>query len=66
MATFALVHRVCAGGWSWDLVAPDLEEAGHRVVAMDLPCDDPDATFSDYAEVRVMEVLLGDENGGEG
>jgi len=58
MATFGLVHGVCAGGWSWDLVAPSLEEAGHRVVAMDLPCDDPDAAFTDYAEV--VDRTLGD------
>jgi pimeloyl-ACP methyl ester carboxylesterase len=51
MATFGLVHGVCAGAWSWDLVVPLLEEAGHRVVSVDLPGDDPTATFSDYAEV---------------
>jgi hypothetical protein len=28
MATFALVHGICAGAWTWDLVAPLLEAAG--------------------------------------
>ena len=51
MATFGLVHGMCAGAWSWELVTPHLEDAGHEVIAVDLPSEDPDATFSDYAEV---------------
>jgi pimeloyl-ACP methyl ester carboxylesterase len=51
VALFVLVHGVCARGWSWDLVTPYLEAAGHSVVAVDLPGDDPTANFSDYAEV---------------
>jgi pimeloyl-ACP methyl ester carboxylesterase len=58
MATFGLVHGVCAGAWCWDLVVPYLEEAGHGVVAMDLPGDDADASFSDYADV--VDRALGD------
>jgi pimeloyl-ACP methyl ester carboxylesterase len=58
MATFGLVHGVCAGAWSWAAVQPLLEEAGHRVVAVDLPCDDPQAKFSDYA--TVVEKALAD------
>jgi pimeloyl-ACP methyl ester carboxylesterase len=58
MVTFGLVHGVCAGAWTWDLVAPQLEQAGHRVVAMDLPADDPEATFSDYADA--VDRALGD------
>lgn len=49
MATFGLVHGVCAGAWCWDLLTPYLEDAGHEVVAVDLPCDHQGATFSDYA-----------------
>jgi pimeloyl-ACP methyl ester carboxylesterase len=51
MTTFALVHGVCAGAWCWELLTPHLEQAGHRVVAVDLPSDDPKARFSDYADV---------------
>jgi pimeloyl-ACP methyl ester carboxylesterase len=58
MATFGLVHGVCAGAWTWDRVRPFLEDAGHRVVAIDLPCDDPEAKFSDYA--TVVEAALAD------
>jgi pimeloyl-ACP methyl ester carboxylesterase len=56
MATFGLVHGVCAGAWSWDLLTPYLEEAGHDVVAVDLPSDEPEATFSDYA--RLVDQAL--------
>jgi pimeloyl-ACP methyl ester carboxylesterase len=67
-----LVHGVCAGSWCWELVVPFLEDAGQSVVAMDLAGDDPDATFSDYAEVVVRSlgdagddvVLVGHSTGG--
>ena len=34
---FVLVHGMSHGAWAWELVAPRLERAGHRVVALDLP-----------------------------
>jgi pimeloyl-ACP methyl ester carboxylesterase len=52
-ATFGLVHGVCAGGWCWDDLTPYLKAAGHDVVSVDLPCEDPSATFSDYADVAI-------------
>lgn len=72
MATFGLVHGVCAGAWCWDLLTPYLEDAGHDVVAVDLPCNEPEATFSDYARVvdgalaSVADdiVLVGHSTGG--
>lgn len=57
VSTYALVHGVCAGAWCWDLVIPHLEDAGHRVIAMDLPGDEAEATFSDYA--HAVEHALG-------
>lgn len=71
MALFVLVHGVCVGGWSWDLVRPELEAAGHSVLAPDLPGDDPNARFSDYADVilsalpdREDVILVGHSTGG--
>ena len=61
MATFGLVHGMCLGAWIWELVTPHLEDAGHEVIAVDLPSEDPDATFSDYAEV-VREALTGTDD----
>jgi pimeloyl-ACP methyl ester carboxylesterase len=37
MASFVLVHGAWSGSWAWERVAPLLEEAGHRVDAVDLP-----------------------------
>lgn len=37
MATFVLVHGAWHGGWCWEKLKPLLEQAGHTVVAKDLP-----------------------------
>jgi len=37
MSTYLLVHGSWHGGWCWYKVLPRLENAGHRVVASDLP-----------------------------
>jgi pimeloyl-ACP methyl ester carboxylesterase len=58
MATFGLVHGAWHGAWCWDLLIPELERRGHSAVAMDLPCEDRDATFLDYAET--VSAALGD------
>jgi pimeloyl-ACP methyl ester carboxylesterase len=58
MTTFALVHGGWHGAWCWDLLTPLLERGGHRVVTMDLPCDDPSADFEVYADV-VCAALTG-------
>jgi pimeloyl-ACP methyl ester carboxylesterase len=59
VSTFVLVHGAWHGAWCWAALAPLLERRGHRVVAPDLPCEDPAATFDDYAGVVVR--ALGDE-----
>lgn len=52
MTTFALVHGAWHGAWCWELLSPLLHQAGHDVVAPDLPCDDGSATtFDAYADV---------------
>jgi len=58
VTTFALVHGAWHGGWCWERLTPELERRGHRVVAPDLPCDDPEATFAGYAAVVI--AALGD------
>lgn len=37
MATFVLIHGAWHGGWSFELIQPMLEAAGHTVIAPDLP-----------------------------
>jgi pimeloyl-ACP methyl ester carboxylesterase len=56
VTTFALVHGAWHGAWCWERLTPELERRGHAVVAVDLPCDDPAATFADYAGVVVAAL----------
>jgi pimeloyl-ACP methyl ester carboxylesterase len=51
MATFALVHGAWHGAWSWELLTPFLQQAGHGVVAPELPSEDGSADFDPYADV---------------
>ncbi len=57
MATFGLVHGAWHGGWAWDPLRAELEARGHRVVAPDLPCEDPEAGAAEYA--AVVRAALG-------
>lgn len=73
MATYAPVHGGWHSGACWNMLSPFLVDRGHDVVTMDLPCDDPTATFSDYAQVvcnaltgcRDDVVLVGRSMGGQ-
>lgn len=59
MTTFALIHGAWHGAWCWERLAPELERLGHRVHAVDLPCEDAAATFTTYADV-VVRALEGE------
>jgi pimeloyl-ACP methyl ester carboxylesterase len=56
MSVFALVHGSCQDAWVWHKVVPVLRAAGHRVVAMDLPLEDPNAGASEYADAVVRAL----------
>ena len=56
MATFGLVHGAWHGAWCWNRLVPSLEARGHRVVAVELPAEDPAAGLKRYAEI-VAEAL---------
>jgi pimeloyl-ACP methyl ester carboxylesterase len=56
MATFVLLHGASSDGWYWHLVAPQLEAAGHDVVAPDLPLDDDEAGIAEYADAVVTAI----------
>jgi len=56
MATFALVHGAWHGAWCWEKLTPLLRQAGHDVVAPDLPIDDNTASFDTYADVACAAV----------
>ena len=55
-ATFALIHGAGDVGWYWHLVAADLRERGHDVVAPDLPVEDDGAGLSEYADAVVDAI----------
>ena len=61
MTTFGLVHGAWHGAWCWENLGPELERLGHRVATVELPGDDPSASFSTYADVIVS--ALAEEQG---
>jgi pimeloyl-ACP methyl ester carboxylesterase len=73
MSTFALVHGAWHGSWCWEALTPELRASGHDVVTVDLPCDEPSASFTDYAGevVRMLDgysddvVLVGHSMAGQ-
>jgi pimeloyl-ACP methyl ester carboxylesterase len=56
VATFVLLPGAGSDSWYWHLVVPDLEVAGHDVVAVDLPVTDDTASFTDYADCAVAAI----------
>jgi hypothetical protein len=62
MTTFALVHGAWHDAWCWERVATVLQQAGHDVVAPQLPSDDGSADFDAYADV-VCAALDGCDDG---
>jgi pimeloyl-ACP methyl ester carboxylesterase len=55
-ATYVLIHGAGDSAFYWHLLAPELRERGHEVVAMDLPCDDESAGLSEYTDT-VLEAI---------
>jgi pimeloyl-ACP methyl ester carboxylesterase len=56
MTTFVLIPGAGGAAWVWSRVAPLLEEAGHDVLAIDLPADDETAGLTEYADVVVTAI----------
>jgi len=50
VTTFALVHGAWHDAWCWERVVPLLQDAGHGVIAPDMPSDDGSADFDAYAD----------------
>jgi len=62
MSLFCLVHGANLGAWCWDLLIPELEARGHKTLAMDLPIDNPTATFSDFVDSVVEAIPPGEDD----
>ncbi|HEX3482424.1 MAG TPA: alpha/beta hydrolase [Kofleriaceae bacterium] len=56
MATYVLIHGAGDTSWYWHLVARALRGRGHDVVAVDLPCEDESAGWSEYTDA-VLEAI---------
>ena len=62
MSIYVLIHGAWHGGWCWNKVVPLLEQAGHKVLAPDLPGHGDDKTspseilLESYVE-HVCQVL---------
>ena len=56
MATIALIPGAGSDSWFWHLVVPELEQRGHDVVTMDLPCDDDAAGLAEYTDAVVEAI----------
>lgn len=58
MARFVLIPGAGGMAWYWHRLAPLLETAGHEVIAIDLPADDPALGLDEYAS-RVIAAVSG-------
>jgi pimeloyl-ACP methyl ester carboxylesterase len=56
VATFVLIPGAGDRAWHWHLVADELRERRHDVVAVDLPCDDESAGLSEYVDTVVEAI----------
>jgi pimeloyl-ACP methyl ester carboxylesterase len=61
MTTYVLIHGAGDVAWSWGLVAAELRDRGHDVVAVDLPSDDESDGWSEYADAVVDAIGWRDE-----
>src|SRR5215217_5411184 len=56
MSTYVLIHGAGDVAWSWGLVAAELRQREHDVVAVDLPSEDESAGWWDYADTVVDAI----------
>jgi pimeloyl-ACP methyl ester carboxylesterase len=53
VATYVLIPGAWHGAWCWERVTPLLTAAGHRVVAIDLPCEDSSLGCGAYRDIAL-------------
>jgi pimeloyl-ACP methyl ester carboxylesterase len=60
VSTFVLIPGAGGAAWYWYGVAPQLGEAGHEAIAIDLPGDDESAGLREYT--RLVVDAIGDRD----
>jgi hypothetical protein len=58
VSSFVLIPGAGGAGWYWHRVVPQLREAGHQAIAVDLPAADDSAGLSEYA--GIVAATIGD------
>lgn len=58
MSTFVLIPGAGGAAWYWHRIVPQLREAGHQAIAVDLPAADDSAGLSEYA--GIVAAAIGD------
>jgi pimeloyl-ACP methyl ester carboxylesterase len=58
VSTFLLIPGAGGVAWYWHRVSPLLQAAGHTVIAVDLPGDDPDVGLTGYTD-QIVNAGLG-------
>jgi pimeloyl-ACP methyl ester carboxylesterase len=56
MATYVCIHGAADNGWYWNLLAEELRQRGHDVVAPNLPIEDDSAGLPEYADTVVEAI----------
>ncbi|MGJ9423295.1 alpha/beta hydrolase [Aeromicrobium sp. CF3.5] len=51
MTAFVLIHGAGDSGWAWHLLEAELQARGHTSVAPDLPAENDELGYEDYADV---------------
>jgi pimeloyl-ACP methyl ester carboxylesterase len=62
VTTFGLVHGAYHGAWCWEPLIAELESRGHTALAVDLPCEVPDAGASEYSRTAVDAFADADDD----
>jgi len=60
MSTFVLIPGAGGAAWYWHRIVPQLREAGHQAIAVDLPAADDSAGLPEYA--GIVAGAIGDRS----
>ncbi|MFC7405528.1 alpha/beta fold hydrolase [Georgenia alba] len=61
--TVVICHGAGGTAWEWHRVRAELESAGHRVVVIDMPCDDESKGLHDCADAVVAAATAAGTDG---